>query len=137
MFAIVRLSAYVTAWDHPEIGFNQAAAGGPVGLPVCIAATEAEAESRCRELEREARRTASVGLGLHLPEWAGEDAPAAVAKAGLPPLKLPKQPSKREKAVKAWWKAIATEITPEQNALLWDELFPGLRFYAVVPLPLA
>ncbi len=122
-------------------------------------ATKALAEQRQRQLEAEARRTTSIGPFLRnlLPERAG-DIVAAAAAAGLPPPDLsavgPEVKPTRidyggglvgtsygkeyfdyservEAAILGWWRARAAEVTPEQNAALWDALFPDHRFYSV------
>jgi hypothetical protein len=128
-------------------------------VPLCGLPTEALAEARRQKLEAEARRTMAIGPFLrNLPtEKAGDIISAAIA-AGLPPPDLSEvgpavEPqrieyggglvgtryggdyfawSRRvEGAILAWWQARATEITPEQNAALWDALFPEHRFFTV------
>jgi hypothetical protein len=133
-------------------------------VPECALPTKARAEQRQRQLEQEARRATSIGPFLRtlLPERAGDIA-AAAAAAGLPPPDLfavgPVAGPKRvdyggglvgmsygqdyfdyshrvEAVVLGWWQAHAAEVTPEQNAALWDALFPEYRFYTVRRVPL-
>jgi hypothetical protein len=128
-------------------------------VPECGQPTKALAEQRRRQLEAEARRATSIGPFLRnlLPERAG-DVVAAAAAAGLPapdlsavgPVVEPQRTDyggglvgtsygqdyfdylhRVEAAVLGWWQARAAEVTPQQNAELWDALFPEHRFYAV------
>jgi hypothetical protein len=121
--------------------------------------TKKQAEARCRQLEAEARR--ATAIGPFLPNLLPSGAPAiaaAIAGAGLPQLDLSAigpavEPEKFdygggmvgysygqdysaysdrvEAAIAAWLEQHVAEVTPQQNAALWDVLFPEHCFYTV------
>jgi hypothetical protein len=125
-------------------------------VPLRGFAAKKPADALCKELERQARRTTSVGPFLRglIPAHLDEVIAAAKA-AGLPgpdlskagPVVEPRHTEgggisypneywdyrKRvEEATRAWWAEVAADVTPEANAKLWNRLFPEHRFYTVV-----
>ena len=134
------------------------------GVPMTGLRTEEEAEALAARLEAEARRATPIGpfLGGLLPEKVATVV-AAAQKAGLPALDVsalgdPVEPTpvirggqvvghsygdkyfayseKVRKAVSAWWHERAAEVTPEQSAAVWDELFAEPCFYGVRRVPI-
>jgi hypothetical protein len=156
LYVVQRIAVHAYAWgEDPTLYANEPDRRQTSGVPLRGFAAKKPADALCRELERQARRTTSIGPFLRglIPENMDEVIAAAKA-AGLPgpdlskagPVVEPRRTQhgvsfpneyweyrKRvEELVAAWWTATAADVTPEANAKLWKRLFPEHRFYTVV-----
>jgi hypothetical protein len=114
-------------------------------VPERAFATRAEAEALCRELELQARRTLPpVRFMPYLLPLPPKETAAALRTAGLkPPSFGPAGDAHDFRArqrplaiLRGWWARHSAQITPEQNAALWDAFFPEWKLYTVTKLTL-
>ncbi|MBN9117670.1 MAG: hypothetical protein J0I06_00615 [Planctomycetes bacterium] len=122
---------------------------GPLGVPLEGFADKKDAEAAAERRERMARETTPIGPFLRglLPDGTGAIASAARA-ANLPPPDFAslgpavtshtgygptffEYVERAERVALDWWASVAADITPQANAILWDELFPSFRFFTV------
>jgi hypothetical protein len=151
LWVVTRFAPQDPGWSE-EPCFYVSEADEPAGMPLRGFSDKKSAETARKQLERQARETTPINLffaGL-LPERLN-DVVAAAKVAKLPPPDLNAIGSKAEPirernsvtytsdfreysnrvelAVSVWWASISESITPEANAVLWDELFPNFEFY--------
>ncbi len=126
----------------------------PVGVPLEGFTDKSAADAARSKLERAARETAPVGpflRGLLPDETIRIEAAAKAAHlpvpdfASLGPTVGPTTVGgytqyggdyfahieRLEQLLLDWWARVASDITPEANATLWDTLFPDFQFYTV------
>ena len=117
------------AWDYDVLHYAPSQSDeGQSYVPVSAFADEAAAEACREELTAEAKRTLPPAL------FAYDGIPAGLAakiKAlGLTPPKFSKQSHEHGDQFVRWWANHAAEITPQQQAAIW-ELFGEVELYRV------
>jgi hypothetical protein len=125
---LVERAAY-RAWDYDGVKYTRCSCDQGESYTPVRAFTDKAAAQACRDaLEAEARAALPPAL------FASYSMPAGLAERieslGLPAPKLGKEGYKQAEEFRKWWAAHAGQITPEQQAALW-ELFADVTLYRV------
>jgi hypothetical protein len=117
------------AWDFDGLHFSRCSSDqGDSLMPVRAFTDEAAAEACRAALEAEDRASFSPALfaSYSLPKGLA----GRIKSLGLTPPKLGKGGHKQADEFRKWWAAHAADVTPQQQAALW-ELFADVKLYQV------